>query len=359
MNKSGYIDYQDCKYLGRSEMLCSGLNNYQMKKDGPRFPLGGFEIVDLRTDQVIAQMPIELWTESGLPMTQNPFWIEATADGPARVLHAGGRQVDALHLRGGRQVDGPFRFLPRPGARRRQARAPRLRHVGDQDEGPPRRRHRDGRRGRALHPRRDREALSAGRHHRRGGGRRRRRPPVAHRSDRRHGELRARLPRYCVSIGYLERGVPTLGAIYDPSHDWLYAAARGEGAWHDGERMRGEPDRRHAARPRSNAAGRRGGRRRRTSTCSRACWTPGARSAAPAPARSASPTSRQAAVEAYAELHINAWDCAAGIVLVQEAGGFTNDFFAGDGLRAGNPLIATNAALCGKLAAVIGIPIIS
>jgi hypothetical protein len=35
------------------------------------------------------------------------------------------------------------------------------------------------------------------------------------------------LPHYCVSIGYLEQGVPTLGAIYDPSHDWLYAAARG------------------------------------------------------------------------------------------------------------------------------------
>jgi len=61
------------------------------------------------------------------------------------------------------------------------------------------------------------------------------------------------------------------------------------------------------------------------------------------------------AAEAYAELHINAWDCAAGIVLVREAGGFTNDFFAGDGINAGNPLIATNAALCAKLAAVIGI----
>ena len=80
-NRSGYIDYQDCKYLGRREMLCSGLNNYQMKKDGPRFPLGGFEIVDLGTDQAKAQMPIELWAESGLPMTQNPFWVEATATG--------------------------------------------------------------------------------------------------------------------------------------------------------------------------------------------------------------------------------------------------------------------------------------
>jgi hypothetical protein len=81
MNKSGYIDYQDCKYVGRNEMLCSGLNNYQMKKDGPRFPLGGFEIVDLRTDQAIAQMPIELWADSGFPMTQNPFWIETTPTG--------------------------------------------------------------------------------------------------------------------------------------------------------------------------------------------------------------------------------------------------------------------------------------
>ena len=80
-NRSGYIDYQDCKYVGRREMLCSGLNNYQMKKDGPRFPLGGFEVVDLRTDQAISQMPIELWTESGLPMTYNPFWIETTASG--------------------------------------------------------------------------------------------------------------------------------------------------------------------------------------------------------------------------------------------------------------------------------------
>jgi len=80
-NRSGYIDYQDCKYLGRREMLCSGLNNYQQKRDGPRFPLGGIEIVDLRSDQAVFQMPVELWADSGFPMTQNPFWMEATATG--------------------------------------------------------------------------------------------------------------------------------------------------------------------------------------------------------------------------------------------------------------------------------------
>jgi hypothetical protein len=80
-NPSGYIDYQDCKYLGRGEALCSGLNNYQVKKDGPRFPLGGFEIVDLAANRAIFQMPVELWTDSGLPMTQNPFWVEPTSAG--------------------------------------------------------------------------------------------------------------------------------------------------------------------------------------------------------------------------------------------------------------------------------------
>jgi myo-inositol-1(or 4)-monophosphatase len=164
------------------------------------------------------------------------------------------------------------------------------------------------------------------------------------------------LPRYCVSIGYMERGVPTLGAIYDPSHDWLYSAARGEGAWQDGERMRvsdvgdmqaatvelGWSTRRPASSyvemiGRVFAAG--GAMRRAGSGALGLVDVAAGR------------------VEAYAELHINSWDCAAGIVLVQEAGGRTNDFFEGDGLRSGNPLLATNAALCGKLADVIGIPI--
>ena len=80
-NPSLYIDYQDCKYLGRGEALCSGLNNYRMKPDAPRLPLGGFEIVDLKGNRPIYQVPIELWTDSGFPMTQNPFWIEPTSSG--------------------------------------------------------------------------------------------------------------------------------------------------------------------------------------------------------------------------------------------------------------------------------------
>ena len=80
-NPAHYIDYQDCKYLGGGEMLCSGLGPYQVGPDGPRFALGGIEIVDLRTNRATHQVPIPLWTASGLPMTQNPAWFEPTATG--------------------------------------------------------------------------------------------------------------------------------------------------------------------------------------------------------------------------------------------------------------------------------------
>lgn len=81
LNPSHYIDYQDCKYLGESEMLCGGLNAYQVKKDGPKFSLGGLEIVNLASNEPVYQVPVQLWAESGLPMTQNPFWIEPTEKG--------------------------------------------------------------------------------------------------------------------------------------------------------------------------------------------------------------------------------------------------------------------------------------
>lgn len=80
-NPALYIDYQDCHFIGMSRMLCSGLNNYRASKDGPIFRLGGFEIVDLKDNRPVFQLPIELWSPSGLPMTQNPFWVEPAAEG--------------------------------------------------------------------------------------------------------------------------------------------------------------------------------------------------------------------------------------------------------------------------------------
>jgi myo-inositol-1(or 4)-monophosphatase len=166
------------------------------------------------------------------------------------------------------------------------------------------------------------------------------------------------IPHYCVSIGYLEHGVPTVAALHDPSHDWLYSAERGAGAWRDGTRLSVSPCDDVVA-----ATVECGWSTRRSNADYVALVTRvfGAGCAVRRVGSGALGLVDVAAgrSEAYCELHINAWDCAAGILLVREAGGHTNDFFAGDGIVAGNPLIATNHALCAKLAGVIGIPITS
>lgn len=45
-------------------------------------------------------------------------------------------------------------------------------------------------------------------------------------------------------------------------------------------------------------------------------------------------------LDGYWAPHVNAWDVAAGICLVDEAGGWVSDFLAGDGLAKGNPILA-------------------
>lgn len=57
--------------------------------------------------------------------------------------------------------------------------------------------------------------------------------------------------------------------------------------------------------------------------------------------------------DGYIELHINAWDVLAGIVLVREAGGWTNDFLDDDGLVKGNPIIACTPEIAERLRAAV------
>lgn len=46
------------------------------------------------------------------------------------------------------------------------------------------------------------------------------------------------LPHWCVSLGLVDQGVPLLGALYLPCLDELFWAARGEGAFCNGTRLR-------------------------------------------------------------------------------------------------------------------------
>jgi myo-inositol-1(or 4)-monophosphatase len=49
--------------------------------------------------------------------------------------------------------------------------------------------------------------------------------------------------------------------------------------------------------------------------------------------------------DGYWERHMKSWDAAAGIALVREAGGWTNDFLAGEGLERGNEILAATPGL--------------
>ena len=55
----------------------------------------------------------------------------------------------------------------------------------------------------------------------------------------------------------------------------------------------------------------------------------------------------------YIESHLNSWDGAAGVAIVQAAGGAVNDFLTEDSLLEGAPIVATNDALYPALEAAL------
>jgi myo-inositol-1(or 4)-monophosphatase len=57
--------------------------------------------------------------------------------------------------------------------------------------------------------------------------------------------------------------------------------------------------------------------------------------------------------DGYMEMHINSWDVLAGIILVREAGGWTSDFLAGDGLVTGNPVIVCTPEITTQICAAM------
>ncbi len=162
------------------------------------------------------------------------------------------------------------------------------------------------------------------------------------------------IPHWCISIGFVRDRRSEIGVIYDPIHDELYAARRGHGAFRNEApiRVSGTTDIARAtvefgwssrlpAEPyaeivlklkKAGANVRRGG----SGTLGLAYVADGR-------------------TDAYGELHINSWDVAAGLVLIEEAGGFVNDFFAGDGLTKGNPVLGCTPGLKEVMMRVIGL----
>jgi myo-inositol-1(or 4)-monophosphatase len=179
--------------------------------------------------------------------------------------------------------------------------------------------------------------------------------------DGTHNFLRG-IPYWNVSIAYVERGERTLGAVFDPAGGELFHGRRGGGAW-----------RRRIDDPAAGDV---------RLSASAVDELPGAVIAVGHHDRS--PDYRYLAVrrelmdvnvafrnfgcaalqlahvaegriDAYVELELSAWDAMAGLLLVDEAGGYTGPFPGPGGLTVRAPVIASARGLGASLARIVAV----
>ncbi len=81
LNTSHYVDYQDCKYVRRQRMLCTGVAELRQSPGARPFRFGGIDLVNLADGRPLHQVPLLLWTSGGMDMTHNPAWFEPSANG--------------------------------------------------------------------------------------------------------------------------------------------------------------------------------------------------------------------------------------------------------------------------------------
>lgn len=162
------------------------------------------------------------------------------------------------------------------------------------------------------------------------------------------------LPHFCISIAFCEGGRLSLGVIYNPIQDELFTARAGLGATCNGRLMAvssassadrslidvGNSDSRHTKAHLGIVE--------RLLDSGYALRNDG--SAALGLARVA-----DGRIEGYCDLFLHSWDVLAGLLLVSEAGGWTSDFLAGEGLTKGNAVLACAPALVPDLRRLTGI----
>ena len=156
------------------------------------------------------------------------------------------------------------------------------------------------------------------------------------------------IPTWCVSVALAIRGEIAIGAVYDPNADELFAAARGKGAT-----LNGVPIVASAADDLSQGTVA-VGFSHRVSPAPMLNILPKILAAGGVFQSIGSGAMSLCYVAAgrflgYYETHINSWDAMAGVVITREAGGWTNDFFAGDCLTKGNQILVCAPAVSRQL----------
>jgi myo-inositol-1(or 4)-monophosphatase len=154
------------------------------------------------------------------------------------------------------------------------------------------------------------------------------------------------IPQFAISIALEREGAVVAGLIYNPATEEMFIAERGKGAFLNEQRIRVASRKRlteaviacglpHHGRPgiplaRKETAAMQeevAGLRRFGAAALDLAWVAAGR------------------LDGYWERHIQAWDMAAGLILVREAGGFASDCDGGDEMFAKGHIVAGNEAV--------------
>lgn len=164
------------------------------------------------------------------------------------------------------------------------------------------------------------------------------------------------LHNWCVSLALVTEGEAVAGVVYDPNHREMFHACRGQGAWVNETRLRVHPAQ-HLNEgvlgvgiseqattdtfiPFLSALLQQGGTFIRTgSGALMSAWAAAGR------------------LIGYYAPHMRPRNSLAGIVLMQEAGGISNDYLQSEGLKNGNPLLLANEVIYHQLNALLAQPV--
>ena len=165
------------------------------------------------------------------------------------------------------------------------------------------------------------------------------------------------IPHYCVAMAFVSAGAVQFGAIYNPSFDELYFARLGQGAYRNDAKI-------SVSRiARADEASIEVGWSNRLPNQQyfdiiHQLFDNGANVRRASSGALGLAYVAEGRSDGYAELHMNAWDCLAGFLLVQEAGGVIGGFPETEELYQGGKVLAATPGVADLLAKASGIPVI-
>jgi len=159
--------------------------------------------------------------------------------------------------------------------------------------------------------------------------------------------------RWCVSVGLIEGRRSVLGVLVAPALGETYAARAGGGAT-----LNGAPIRAAATTDLARGMIECGWSPRRPNPSfyrlSQGVMEAGAMLRACGSGAMGLADVASGRIDGYVELHINLWDVAAALCILEEAGAVVSPFLEGDGLTQGNPIRATAPGVAKALQEIAG-----